>query len=367
MNTVEQEILNAKILVVDDNPTNVALLEGLLEEDGYTHIYATTDSREVCALHLEHCFDLILLDIRMPHLDGIQVMTKLKEIIDGDYIPVLVLTAQIDIDTRRRALEQGAKDFLTKPFDDWEVLHRIHNILETRVYFNRQRHRADSLDQEVRKRTREVRDTQLEIIRRLGRAAEYKDNETGMHVIRMSKSCQLLARAIGLSEDHAEMLLYASPMHDIGKIGIPDYILLKPGKLNEAEWEVMKQHAKIGSDIVGGHDSELLHMASVIALTHHEKWNGSGYPNQLKGEGIPLEGRITALCDVFDALTSERPYKKAWPVAQAIDYINAESGKHFDPRLTTAFNRILPDILTLRKYYADTPETEVLNFTQNSC
>jgi putative two-component system response regulator len=362
MSEVEQEILNAKILIVDDNPSNVALLEGLLEEEGYRRIYSTTDSREVCALHQEQRFDLILLDIRMPHLDGIQVMEKLKEIIDGDYIPVLVLTAQIDIHTRRRALEQGAKDFLTKPFEDWEVLHRIRNMLETRIYFNRQRLRADILDQEVRKRTHEVRDTQLEIIRRLGRAAEYKDNETGMHVIRMSKSCQLLAQAIGLNEAHAEMLLYASPMHDIGKIGIPDYVLLKPGKLNEAEWEVMKQHAKIGSDIVGGHNSELLHMASIIALTHHEKWNGSGYPNHLQGEAIPLEGRIAAICDVFDALTSERPYKKAWSVEDAMAYINAESDKHFDPRLTHAFNRILPDILSLRQRYADIPEDSDLSY-----
>lgn len=353
MPELSAQIRHAKILIVDDNPDNLALIEGMLEAEGYSHVYSTQDPREVCKLYQEERFDLILLDINMPYMSGLEVMDELNRIIDGDYLPVLVLTAQTDNETRHRALERGAKDFLTKPFEYWEALHRIYNLLETRIYFNRQRLRADYLDAEVRQRTEEVRSLQLEIIRRLGRAAEFKDNETGMHVIRMSKSCQVLALAAGLSEEHAEMLLYASPMHDIGKIGIPDRILLKPGQLDEDEWKIMKQHAEMGCEIIGEHTSDLLRMACTIAHSHHERWDGSGYPRGLKGEEIPIDGRITAICDVFDALTSVRPYKKAWPAKDALAYINEQAGKHFDPTLVAAFNQAYPAILEIADQYAD--------------
>ncbi len=341
----------------------------MLEQEGYENVTSVTDPREVNGLFRKWRYDLIILDISMPHLDGFQVMEQLFETIHGDYLPVLVLTAQTDMETRLRALELGANDFCTKPFDRTEVVNRISNMLEVRYLYNQQKRQSEILDAKVRERTveleernRELHDTRLEIIRRLGRAGEYRDNETGMHVIRMSKSCRLLALAAGLGEEFAEILLNASPMHDVGKIGIPDGILLKPGKLDGAEWEIMKSHAEIGADIVGESWVEIMAMARSVALTHHEKWDGSGYPRCLKGEAIPIEGRIAAVADVFDALTSERPYKKAWPVNEAIPFINENAGSHFDPVLVRLFNEKLPEILKIGDDYSDGGAAESSSF-----
>lgn len=344
----------AKVLIVDDQPANVKLLEKILEAAGYQHVMTTTDSREVEPLYREHRFDLILLDIRMPHLDGFEVLQRLQEVEHDSYIPVLVLTAQNDAETKLKALKAGAKDFVTKPFDRNEVLLRIANMLEVRLLHNQVTDQNRLLDQKVRERTRELKETRMEIIRRLGRAAEFRDNETGLHIIRMSKFSQTMALEVGMDEDMAELLLNASPMHDIGKIGIPDRILLKPGKLDAEEWEIMKSHSTIGAEILSGHDSELMLMAREIALNHHEKWDGSGYPHGLKGEDIPLVGRIVAISDVFDALTSERPYKKAWPVEEAVAEINRGAGHHFDPALVEAFNKVLPQVLEVREKYQET-------------
>ena len=346
----------ARILIVDDNPDNVKLLEMMLNFAGYTNVQSTTDPRQVLDLQRECQFDLILLDIRMPHLDGFQVMERLSDVIGDDYMPVLVLTAQKDMETRLKALELGARDFVTKPFDKTEVLNRIASMLEVRGLYNERKRQNEILEVRVRERTAELLETQIEIVRRLGRAGEYRDNETGMHVIRMSKGSQLLALAAGLSDVHAEMLLQASPMHDVGKIGIPDHILLKPGKLTEDEFEIMKTHVEIGADIIGEFNSDLMKMARIVALTHHEKWNGSGYPDGLKGEDIPIEGRICAICDVFDALTSARPYKKAWDLEDAADFIGEQSGAHFDPELVRLFFEILPEILEIREEYADSAD-----------
>ena len=353
----ESEILRSKILIVDDEPVNVALLEQMLEDEEFKNIHSTTDPREVVSLHDENGFDLILLDIRMPHMTGIQVMEALAERIKLDFVPILVLTAQTDDATRSDALTVGATDFLAKPFKQWEVLLRIKNMLRTRMFYKGQRMRADELEEKVRERTREVRETQLKIVQRLGRAGEFRDNETGAHVIRMSKSCQLLALAAGLDERHAEQILYASPMHDVGKFGIRDDILLKPGKLDPEEFAIMKTHATIGADIVGDHASDLLEMAREIAVCHHEKWDGSGYPKGLKGEEIPIEARIAAVCDVFDALTSERPYKNEWPVERAVALIEEEAGTHFDPRLSELFLALVPDVVALRDEHPDEEET----------
>jgi putative two-component system response regulator len=345
----------ARILIVDDQAANVKLLSKILESDGYINVVSTTDSREVEGLYKEQGFDLVLLDIRMPYMDGFEVMERLNEIEEDSYVPVLVLTAQNDDETKLKALELGAKDFLTKPFDKNEVLLRIANMLEVRLLHNQVRDQNKVLDQKVKDRTRELNETRLEIIRRLGRAAEFRDNETGLHIIRMSKFSQMMALEAGLGEEQAELMLNASPMHDIGKIGIPDRILLKPGKLDAEEWEIMKTHASIGADILSGHDSDLMNMARVIALTHHEKWDGSGYPMGLSGDDIPIEGRIVAIADVFDALTSERPYKHAWPVEEAVQEIINSSGKHFDPDLVEIFQKVLPTILDIKEQY---PETE---------
>jgi putative two-component system response regulator len=350
---VREEALAARILIVDDNAANVRLLEKILDQAGYRNVQSTTDPRRVTALQRENDFHLILLDIRMPHKDGFQVMEELSNFTDGGYLPILVLTAQSDMSTRMRALESGARDFLTKPFDRAEVLQRLFNMLEVRILYNRQRHQSEILEAAVRERTKDLRRSRLDIIRRLGRAGEYRDNETGRHVIRMSETCQRLALAANLGDDVAEMLLTASPMHDVGKIGIPDTILLKPGRLTPDEWEVMKAHTLIGGDILSEHPSELIGMARNIALTHHEWWGGSGYPHGLKGEDIPVEGRVTAICDVFDALTSARPYKAAWPVEDAIDYVREKAGTQFDPALAQAFLDIIDDVLEIRASHAD--------------
>lgn len=354
---MDNGILTSRILVVDDKPANVMLLEQLLEEEGYNNVYSTTDSREVVRIYQEEKIDLILLDIRMPYMDGIEVMVALKDVIgDDDYLPILVLTAQTDMETHQKALSVGARDFITKPFQPWEIFQRIHNMLETRYFFYRQRTRANELDAEVRKRTKEIHDTQLEVLRRLGCAGEYRDNETGAHVLRMSKSCKLLAQKANLDEEFTQLLLEASPMHDVGKIGIPDNILLKPGRLTDEERAHMNLHVEIGVDIIGDFNTPVLEMARQIAQTHHEKWDGTGYPKGLVGQKIPIEGRIAAICDVFDALMSARPYKKAWTLEKATNLLSEEAGKHFDPNLIKLFLEIVPEVVKLRGEYPDEDE-----------
>ncbi len=353
MGSALADIYDAKILIVDDNPSNVALLEAVLEEEEYKNIYSTTDPFQVLPLYREHQFDLILLDIRMPGMSGIEVLQQLGAVTRDDFLPVIVLTAQTDQDTRQKALEAGAKDFITKPFEDWEVLLRIQNTLQTRLFYTRQIVRADLLENEVIKRTTEIRETQFEIVQCLGAAGELRDNETGAHVKRMSHICSLLASKRGLGKDFSTLLLYASTMHDVGKIGIPDSILLKPGKLSPEEWQVMKQHPKIGARIIGDHDSSIISLARETALYHHEKWDGTGYPHGIAGDKIPVSARIAAISDVFDALTSARPYKQAWPVEKALEVIREESGKHFEPIMVELFVENLPEIIEIKNRYLD--------------
>lgn len=355
----QNEFLAARVLIVDDEPVNVKLLEKMLRAEGYVNVYSVTDPREVKPLYESQPFDLILLDINMPYLNGFDVMQQLKEIETESYLPILILTAQTDRETRLQALKSGAKDFLTKPLDRAEVLNRIHNMLEVRLLHNKVRDQNRELERKVHERTKALYDTRLEIVRRLGLAAEYRDNETGLHIIRMSKISQLMGLAHGLDEDGAEMLLNASPMHDIGKIGIPDRILLKPGKLNASEWEIMKTHSTIGGKILSGHSSPLMDMAREIALTHHEKWDGSGYPEGLAGDEIPLVGRIVAIADVFDALTSARPYKKPWSHDDAVAFMKEQSGKHFDPALIKIFLAVMKDIQAISKKYAEPEAPEI--------
>ncbi|WP_320169437.1 HD domain-containing phosphohydrolase [Maridesulfovibrio sp.] len=349
----QKELSKSNILIVDDNPTNIVLLENVLEREGYTNYTSTVDPREVPALYDAEDFDLLLLDIRMPHINGIELMRMLHDRIQDDYIPILVLTAQTDQKTRQEALQAGAKDFLTKPFNFWEIILRIRNMLETRYYYKRQILRAETLEAEVRTRTRELYETQLEVVRRLGRAGEFRDNETGNHVIRMSKVSEIIARGMGLDEHTCELILNASPMHDVGKIAIPDSVLLKSGPLDPEEWEQMKTHVAVGAEILGDHPSEIIWTASQVALYHHEKWDGSGYPEGLRGENIPLVARIAAVSDVFDALTSERPYKKPWTMDAAVEYISSESGKHFDPQVVDAFIANLSKIVEVREAFPD--------------
>jgi cyclic di-GMP phosphodiesterase len=352
-NGINADIQNANILVVDDEAANVRLLEKLLAVNGYTNIVSTQDPLQVVSLYQQNESDLILLDINMPELDGFGVMEQLNQLQNTNLPPILVLTAQHMQSFRQRALDNGARDYVTKPFEMDELLSRVRNLLEVQMAHKYMRHQNNILEQKVQKRTEEIHSTRLQVVRRLGRASEYRDNETGLHIIRMSKISVVLARAYGLDEEQCDLLLNAAPMHDVGKIGIADHILLKPGKFEPEEWEIMQTHVQIGADILSGDDSMLMRMAYDIALTHHEKYNGNGYPNKLVGENIPLVGRITAIADVFDALTSERPYKKIWPVEKAVALIKEESGEHFDPKLVELFLQNIAEIVAIKEQYAE--------------
>ncbi|BAL24410.1 HD domain-containing phosphohydrolase [Azoarcus sp. KH32C] len=347
------ELTNARILIVDDESANVLLLEKLLKTQGCTRVTSTTDPRNALAIQCREPQDLILLDLRMPHMDGFDVMRALADMDPENLPPVLILTAQPDMPTRLRALDSGARDFITKPFECLEVLSRIRNMLQMRVLESRLKQQKEALEETVRARTCEVTETRLEVVRRLGRAAEYRDNETGLHILRMSKISANLARHAGLPASDCELILNASPMHDIGKIGIPDAILLKRGKLDAEEWKIMRTHTVIGAEILSGHDSELMNMARNIALSHHEKWDGTGYPHGIGSTDIPLAARVTAVADVFDALTSERPYKRAWPVEDALAEIHRMAGSHLDPQLVTLFHDTLPETLRVMQQHAE--------------
>jgi putative two-component system response regulator len=339
-----QRVFDSRILIVDDQEANTLLLEEVLQGTGYRHLLSVTDPRLVLDLVTGFRPDLVLLDLHMPHLDGFEILALLREQAQDDHLPVIVLTADVTHQTRIRALDLGAKDFLTKPFDQLEVVTRIRNLLELRLAWNDLREQNSVLELKVRDRTRELRETRLEVIHRLGRAAEFRDQGTGMHLLRISQFSQSMARVIGLPVEQSDLLLSASPMHDIGKIGIPDRILFKAGRLDGEEWEIMKTHTTIGAELLSGHDSPLMRMAAQIALTHHERWDGSGYPCGLKGAEIPIEGRIVALVDVFDALISKRPYKERWPIEDAVRTVEAGSGTAFDPDLVPCFGQAQPEM-----------------------
>lgn len=332
------DILNAKILIVDDETANVRLLERILTRAGYEQVRSTQDARTVLSLYLKFQPDLLLLDLMMPHLSGFEVMEQLQAILPaGTYLPILVLTADITPDARDRALSGGARDFLIKPFDHTEVLLRIRNLLETRVLYSRVQNQNQILESEVHKRTREVEESQIEILSRLARAGEFRDDDTGQHTQRVGHASALLARQLGFSEADVELIHQTAPLHDVGKIGVSDSILLKPGRLSDEEMKLMRSHTTIGAALLSGGHSDLVQMAETIALTHHERWDGSGYPHGLSGEDIPLVGQIVSIIDVFDALTHERPYKKAWPVGEAMAEIANQRGRQFDPRVVDAF------------------------------
>jgi putative two-component system response regulator len=333
------------ILIVDDMPANIDILSAILKED-YTVKAATNGLKALEIAESATPPDLILLDVMMPDMDGYEVCRRLKENPLTRRIPVIFVTTRGEIDDEATGFACGAADYLSKPVTTSKVRARVRTHLA--LYDQNQ-----VLEEKVRERTTELNDTRLEIIRRLGLAAEYKDNETGMHVIRMSHYSQFIAREYGLSAGEAELVLHAAPMHDVGKIGIPDRVLLKPAKLDDNEWNIMRTHCNIGYKIIGNHPSELLKTAAVAAYTHHEKWDGSGYPRRLKQEDIPLIGRIIAVADVFDALTSVRPYKQAWPVEDAVAEIRKCSGSHFDPALVEAFSKRIPEILEVKQRFAD--------------
>lgn len=350
-----REALSARILIVDEDLQTVGTLRSMLAKAGYQHVESTTDTR-LAPEHFQRFHpDLTLLALASPYQDGFAVMAQLQALAQDDYLAVLVLSASSERTMRRHALESGAKDFLTKPLDRVEAVTRIHNLVEVRLLHSAALDQKRLLEETVALRTTELRaanaelhDTRLEIILRLGRLAESHDSDAAGHIARVTHSASCLGEALGLDAETCQRLFHASAMHDVGKIGITDRILRKKGPLVPAEVAVMQTHTSIGAKVLDGSTHELMTMAAEIALTHHEKWDGSGYPAGLMGKEIPLSGRIVAVCDVFDALTSSRAYKHAWSTTDAMTEIRKKSGQHFDPTVVRAFERALPQVLAFR-------------------
>ena len=343
----------ARVLIVDDQAASARMLQIVLQSDGYQNVETQTDSRLIAARCAEWQPDIILLDLMMPRLDGFGVLEALRPQFEREsYLPVLVLTANVAPEPKIRALAEGARDYLTKPFDQTEVLLRVRNLLETRFLYKRLGEQNAQLENRVRARTSELErsrmeleESQVEVLTRLAQAAEFRDDDTGQHTQRVGELAGKLSRRVGLSDDVADIVRRAAPLHDVGKIGISDTILLKPAKLTAEEFETMKAHTTIGGAMLANGHSPLVTTAHTIALSHHERWDGSGYPHAVRGDAIPVEGRILSVVDVFDALTNERPYKRAWPVADALAEIERGEGTQFDPAIARPFRELIEEEL----------------------
>ena len=335
------ELASARILIVDDEQAYVDLLHRFLQSIGFKNVRTTTNPFDVAQLVIDFDPDLILLDLRMRGMDGIAVMQQLEPYTSRFYLPILVLTGDITEEAKRASLSSGARDFLNKPFDLTEVRLRIENLLETRFLHLELQEQNALLERRVHERTHELEQTRLEVLERLSMVADYRDDATGRHTKRVSALSAALARELGIDLSQAETIRMASTLHDIGKIGIADEILLKPGPLADAEAAAMRAHTTIGAKMLAGSQSELLQVAEVIALSHHERWGGGGYPQNLRGEQIPLPARLVALADVVDALSSDRPYRRAWPFQQVREHVEQQAGVHFDPAVVSAYRRLL--------------------------
>jgi putative two-component system response regulator len=340
-----KEAKNFRILVVDDTTRNIQLVGSILNESGLEMAFSTSGEKAI-ALVKEHEYDLILLDVMMPGIDGYETCRRMKKLPYGEHTPVIFLTAKTDQDSLIDGFDSGGIDYITKPFNKRELIARVETHLKLKDYEN-------NLARKVSDLTHEIEATQREIVFTMGAIGETRSRETGNHVKRVAEYCYLFATKYGLANSEATLFREASPMHDIGKVGIPDSILNKPGKLDADEWEIMKTHAEIGYDMLKFSERPLLKAAATVALTHHEKFDGSGYPAGTVGEDIHIYGRILALCDVFDALGSDRCYKKAWPDDEIWSLIKDQSGKHFDPALVDIFFDNLDQFLTIRESLRD--------------
>ena len=334
----------SKILIIDDDPANLLLLSRILTKAGYPAVETINDSREALPAFACHQPDLVIVDLHMPHRDGFELIAGLRRHTPpGVFLPIIMLTADTNPEVELKALKLGANDFLNKPFQPVQIALRVKNLLHTRQLHRSLQEHNQQLERRVRERTIELDAARLDILERLARAAEYRDFSTGRHAQRVGEISALLARKLGLPESQAELIQRAAPLHDIGKIGIPDEILLKPGSLTPEEFEVMKTHISIGVKLLADGHSQLIQVAELIALTHHERWDGSGYPRGLSGDAIPLFGQIVAVADVFDTLIHERPYKRAWPVEKAVAEIKLMSGRWFNPKVVVAFLQVLAE------------------------
>lgn len=335
--------LAAHIVVIDDEPSNVTMLTRLLQRAGFQSISGLTDARELPALLVHTPADLVITDLHMPHCDGFAVLHMLSPFINQERLPVLMVTGDGSAESRTHALAAGAKDFVTKPFDVVEVLLRVRNLLESRLLFQDLRKQNRTLLESATGRNRELESTRIEIIERLALAAEYRDDETGHHNQRVGDMSARLAEAIGWTREDAGLLRRAAALHDIGKIGIPDALLRKPNALTESEVRVMRTHAAIGARILGGSQIPLLQLAETVAISHHERWDGTGYPRGLAGDAIPVAGRIVAVVDAFDAITSSRPYRPARSSQVALQVLREQHDRQLEGRLVDAFARVVAD------------------------
>ena len=344
------------VMVVDDQSTGRAILEQVVRSiDERVGVEGFARPVDAVVWATRHVSDLVLVDYMMPDMDGIEFVKRLRALPGYEHVPIVMVTVHDDRKVRYAALDAGITDFLTKPVDARECLARCRNLLTLRRQQLALEDRRRLLEHMVEDATKDVREREKETLLRLARAGEFRDEETGYHLIRMSRYSRLIAVALGLDHDEAETVELSAPLHDIGKIGIPDHILLKQGKLDDAEWQVMRRHPVIGHEILKGSASKYVRMGALIALGHHEKYEGSGYPNGLVGDHIPLCARIVAVADVYDALTSVRPYKTAWPEERAFEYITSQAGRHFDPRMVDAFLGMKPEVAQIQREWQDPP------------
>ena len=338
----------ANIFVIDDEWLNVQLMTSMLQHAGYRYVTGLTDARELETRIAATAPDLVLLDLHMPTRDGFAVIGALQPLIVGEHLPVLIVSGDASFEARRRALALGARDFLTKPFDLTEMTLRVRNQLETRLLYQDVRKQNRALLETIHGRTRELEHTRIEMIERLAMAAEYRDDDTSRHTERVGTMSAELARALGMPDQDAHLMRRAAPLHDIGKIGIPDVLLRKPSRLTAHEMAVMRTHTVIGANILGGSEAPLLQLAEIIARSHHERWDGEGYPDRLAGKAIPLPGRIVAVADAFDALTNDRPYRKALSRDEGMREIERNRATQFDPEVVDALADIaLADLITV--------------------